>query len=1241
MKFGGTVSDDGACRSARAVVRPQPGARGATRPAIVLVALVVFALHLPCPAQFAWQTNHGFRSASLTVPTTGKAGFTLLPESQTRIAFTNHLADASAAANQILMGGSGVALGDVDGDGLCDLYLCQLEGDNALYRNLGGWRFENVTTRAGVACPNQFSTGCAFADVDGDGDLDLLVNALGVGTRLFLNNGRGAFTESAQPALRTSRGATSLALADVDGDGDLDLYVANYRTNTIRSTGMSVLNIAGRRVIRPEDREQYEITPEGLILEHGDVDVLFLNDGRGAFSPVPWTGGAFLDEDGRPLAAAPKDWGLSAMFRDIDGDGLPDLYVCNDFWSPDRLWLNRSTNSQVRFQAAPRQMLRHTSTFSMGVDFADLNRDGFDDFLVLDMLSRDHPRRLRQRSNMGAGASPADRLNDRPQAGHNTLFVNRGDGTFAELAQFAGLHASEWSWGVVFLDVDLDGYEDALITTGHVFDTQDADTETRLAARGPVSNEKAGDALLHFPRLHLPNVAFRNRSDLTFEECGAKWGFNQSGVSHGLALADLDNDGDLDVVVNNLNGAVSLYRNDSPAPRVAVRLKGNAPNTHGTGAKLKLTGGPVAQSQEMISGGRYLSSDDTLRAFAAGSATNLMLEVLWRSGSRSVVTNVRPNSVVEIDEAAASHILNPESRITPPPLFREVASFTHTHTDAPFDDFARQPLLPRRLSQLGPGVSWIDIDGDGREDLCVGSGRGGALSIFRNRGDGGFDAMRVGGPLANVADDQTTVLGWSATPGTTTLLVGQSNYETGDTNLPSVRRFEIAGGMSAKEPLPNLGASPGPLALADIDGDGDLDLFVGGRVIAGHYPKAAPSRLFRNEGGGFKAAQEWPALGLVSGAVFTDLDGDGFPELALACEWGPIRVFKNDKGTLAESTAAWGLDKFQGWWNGVTAGDFDGDGRMDLVAANWGRNTPAQEFLPEGWRVHFGDLAARGTTEIIKAIFDREHRRVAPWRDLDALAHSLPWLRERFSTHAAFAESSLEETLGESLPRAGELRVNWLDSTLFLNRGGRFEARPLPSEAQWAPAFAVCVADADGDGREDAFLSQNFFGVAENASRHDAGRGLWLRGDGRGGLTPMTGVQSRVMVYGEQRGAALCDFDADGRIDLAVSQNGAATKLFRNERATPGLRVRLRGPAGNLNGIGAVLRWGDGPARELHAGSGYWSQNSAVTVLARPTTPAKLAVRWPGGKTTVSDVPSGANEIAISAEGRVEQPGAR
>jgi len=586
----------------------------------------------------------------LNVPTRGKVGFARLPGSLTGITFTNRLSDAAAAANQIRMNGSGVAAGDVDGDGWCDLYFCGLEGGNRLYRNLEGWRFEDITDQAGVRCVGQYSTGAAFADVDGDGDLDLLVNAIGGGTELFLNDGKGHFQKATDAGLARKLGAMSMALGDVDGNGTLDLYVANYRSTTIRSTGLDLLEINGRLQLRPEDRDQFELTPQGGLFELGEPDFLYLNDGKGHFTPVPWTDGAFMDEMGKPLKEVPRDWGLSVMFRDINEDGAPDIYVCNDFFSPDRIWIN---DGKGHFQTLSPLALRCTSTFSMGVDFADINRDGHDDFLVVDMLSVEHRRRITQNQLSEAPFEAHPTAFERAQLKRNVLQLNRGDGTYAEIAQMSGLAASEWSWTAVFLDVDLDGYEDVLIPTGHDFDTQDSDAAERIKARPRSKNSRH---LLEYPRLSLPMQAFKNLGDLHCKEVAREWGFDRVGVRHGICCADLDNDGDLDLITNDLNDEAGVYRNEGTKPRVAVRLKGAGANTRGIGSKIWLYGGAVpVQSQEMICGGRYLSCDDALRVFAAGTETNRMrIEVRWRSGKRSVVEDVRANREYELDEKGAT-----------------------------------------------------------------------------------------------------------------------------------------------------------------------------------------------------------------------------------------------------------------------------------------------------------------------------------------------------------------------------------------------------------------------------------------------------------------------------------------------------------------------------------------------------------------------------------------------------------
>ncbi len=1258
-----------------------------------LFLMGVIILHYPASA-LDWKTIPGGRYAELPAPGHGRTGFTLLPPEATGVFFTNVVAQERHLTNQIYLNGSGVALGDVDGDGWCDIYFCGLDSPNKLYRNLGGWKFQDITEAAGVACPSLDATGAAFADLDGDGDLDLVVNSVGGGTHCFFNDGQGHFHESPTTGvLNPGRGGTSPALADMDGDGYLDLYVANYRTVTLRdqpNTRFTFKLIDGQPVVtaingRPPtgadltNRFNFKVVrgERGLSLaqeENGEPDALYRNLGGGRFALVPFTGGAFSDEQGRPLAEPPFDWGLSVIFRDLNEDGAPDIYVCNDFKSPDRCWLN---DGRGRFRAIAPLALRHICLSAMGLDVADINRDGHDDIFVLDMLSPVHERRFNQRIDIKPEALSAGQIDNRPQYPRNMLFVGRGDGTYAEVAQFSGLEATEWSWTPVFLDVDLDGYEDLLVATGFERDNMNVDALRQLEQ---MKREKSLSSLeqlrlrRNFPRLVLPNLAFRNLGNLRFANVSAEWGFNTPVISQGTALADLDNDGDLDVVVNNFNSVAGLYRNETAAPRLAVRLKGNPPNTHGIGGKIEITGGPVRQSQQIVCGGRYCSCDDAVRVFAAGALTNeLTIEVLWRSGTRSVVTGVKPNRIYEIAE---SEVQGPKSKVQSPKLKGSVVSgplsvanttdngqrttdhgplttdsnpqsaiaphfqdvsllLNHSHHEAPFDDFALQPLLPNRLSQLGPGVAWFDVDGDGWDGLLIGSGRGGTLAYYRNDGHGGFQRVDAAPFTDPVMGNQTTILGWRA-GGQAVLLSGSANFEAGQTNGTLARRYDPAG-HTVGDLLPGELSSTGPLAMADIDGDGELDLFVGGRVIAGRYPEPASSLMFRNHGGQFAPDEEnsrrLAKLGLVSGAVFSDLDGDGDPDLILACEWGPVRIFRNDHGTFTEVTDELGMGQYRGWWNGVTTGDFDGDGRLDIVASNWGQNTKYERYRRAPLRLFYGDLDGNGTVEVIEAFFDPSLNKLLPLQPFHQVAAALPLVRERVGTCTAYAQAGLEEIYGDLLKGAKELQANWLESTVFLNRGNRFEARALPLEAQLAPAFAVCVGDFDGDGREDIFLSQNFFATQPETSRCDAGRGLWLKGDGRGGFQAVPGQESGILVYGEQRGAALCDYDGDGRVDLVVTQNGAETKLYHNLGARPGLRVRLKGPPGNPQGIGAVLRLGTadqpGPARELHAGSGYWSQDSAVAVLAAPGAPARLWVRWPGGKETSVPVPPGAKEMVV------------
>ena len=518
------------------------------------------------------------------------------------------------------------------------------------------------------------------------------------------------------------------------------------------------------------------------------------------------------------------------------------------------------------------------------------------------------------------------------------------------------------------------------------------------------------------------------------------------------------------------------------------------------------------------------------------------------------------------------------------------------------------------------------------------------MAVYRNDGKGGFQRDNRALWADTVSRDQTGIVGW----GKAGFLAGSANYEDGQTSGSALNLFQ-AGKEQALEMLPAWDSSVGPLAAADYEGNGVLGLFVGARVKAGQYPVGAASRLYRQRDGRLVLDEAntgvLAGVGLVSGAVWSDLDGDGFPELILACEWGPLRIFHNDHGRLSATNFPLSftlgtpksegstLNELTGWWNGVSTADLDGDGRMDIIASNWGLNTKYRASAEHPRKMYYGDFRGGGSVDVIEAYYDERLRKEVPEREFEAVAEALPFLRGVFRTHRDFAIAGLAEVLGERAKQAREVSVNTLASMAFLNRTNGWMAQPLPFEAQIAPAFAVVVADFDGDGAEDVFLSQNFFATQPQTTRADAGRGVWLQGDGHGALTAVPGQRSGLAIYGEQRGAAAADYDHDGRVDLVVTQNGAPTRLFHNVGARPGLRVRLAGPPGNPTGVGATirLRFGQrwGPAREVHAGSGYWSQDSPVQVMGTPEAPSAVWVRWPGGYTQQVAIPPGAKEIEV------------
>jgi len=1190
---------------------------------LVLGACVLALCRVDAATQWVEEGDHQWRS--LEVSTGSGSGFTLLNPEQTGIHFRNKLGAEKSLQNQVYLNGSGVALGDINGDGLCDIYLCSLDGPNHLYLNRGNWKFEEAAKSYGVDCDGKDSTGTSLADLDGDGDLDLIVNTIHSGTLLFRNNGAGFSQALGQAAgMDKARGGMSVAIADIDEDGLLDFYVAHYRDTTLMDMPNAYFKfrtIGNRKVISTVNgiavkgsklENRFRLNERGGIEENGLPDVLYRNLGQFRFERNVVGGGRFMAANGAPLPGTLFEWGLSVMFRDINRDGHPDLYVCNDFDGEDRFWLNVG---QGRFRETPSLALRKTSMFSMGIDFADMNRDGLDDFIVVDMLNRDRWTRKNQMIPRVQYTPVPGKFNDQPQAMRNTLFLNRGFSLFSEIANFAGVAASDWAWCPMFIDVDLDGFEDLLVTNGVERNARHLDTIIKLRKQREsrtIANREILLARKIFPAQNTANVAFRNLGNLKFARAGSEWGFDAQGVSHGMASGDLDGDGDLDLVVNNMRSPAGIYCNNAAKPRIAVRLTGPGGNTRGIGARIEVAHGDKTQSQEMISGGRYLSSDDSLRVFAMPGPAQL--KVIWPNLKETVISQVESNRVYWVRYEPNS--LAPNNSGKPTPLFKQL-NFPEAkqHHESVSNDKQNQPLIPWTLGQDGPGVAWGDIDQDGWEDLGIGNGRGGAVMLYRNMAGKGFELFKPKTPFQKNPRDTLSVLIANGN-----LFQSLSNHDDGLAFGDMVSINQPKG--TALQKIAAKVASAGHLAMADIDGDGDLDLFVAARSMPNNYPQSASSWIYMNEGGEWRESAAWSKalrnVGLVSGAVFSNIDTDPLPDLLLACDWGTPKVFVNTGEGFLDHSEQYGLGKFTGFWRGIDVGDFNGDGDMDFVVTNWGLNSGYTASAEQPFIIYHGDLDEDGSREIIETEWGSDGK-LYPRRNLATLNVALPWLAEGISSYDHYARSTVEDVFNAArLAKMQRIEITTLQSMVFLQAGGGFEAKRLPTEAQFTASFSPVVADFNNDGLEDIVFSQNVFSVHREESRQDAGFGLLLLGRGDGGFKPATIAESGLAVFGEGRGAAAADFNHDGRTDLIISQNGAKPKLFLNQAKQRGLRVKLLGKEGNLLGIGAqiYLVFGDstGPLRTVRAGSGYLSQNSASQVLGGGDKAVALHVAWPSGK---------------------------
>ena len=1064
----------------------------------------------------------------LTAPGNGGPGFTLLDSRNHQVNFENRLDQAAWLNNQNLLNGSGVALGDFDRDGHCDIYLCSLSGSNRLYRNLGGWRFSDATS-SHVACRGVYSTGAGFADLNGDGWLDLLVLAMGSQNRVFINDGRGGFNE---PRIlegnnpRTS-GSTSFAIGDIDGDSDPDLYISNYGFKSILKDGGSITvnKINGRDIVTGRYANKIKII-DGELHEFGEQDDILINDGNGNFQVKKWETlvGGRIDGD-FPY----RDQGLAVAFRDLDGDMAPEIVVAND-GHPDRFFRN---NGRGSFQTYSAGQIRHLSYNSMGLDFADVNRDSVDDLVVVEMLATGRALRITQDKTAFPKAEYlANRNPDAwPQAGRNMLYMGRGDMTFTEAAYMMGLAASDWSWSSIFLDVDLDGFEDLLVTNGFEYDADDWDMQARLSRLKNLTPMQRKRSILLYPKLDTPNLAFRNQAGMSFVRMSAEWGFDSGADGHGMACGDLDNDGDLDLVVNNLNSFVSIYRNDCSSPRLAIQLKGQGGNTAGTGARLIVEGHEVAQSQEMISGGRYMSCDQSLRVFAAKRDSTHRVTVRWRSGQVSVLEGLVPGYRYLISHPPGSP---PDAPVVRP--VRKTAIFRQTrvqHDGKRFSPLVQQlqPGLPFDVRRLDPSILAMDMDGESGWNLLVSEGEKG-ITVFLADDNGGFDPgphhpWPSAGLVAGGPDLKGHVLALTRPP-----------------RLLKWSGGKLLTGQELKYP-----GEPRSAVFLDYDSDGDSDLFVGGGSAPGRYPVASRSALFENRSGTFVLSRShlelFSHLSLVTDAGSGDLDGDGAADLVVAQEWGSIRVFLNRDGVFEDATQGMGLHKYSGLWQCAHLADVNGDGRMDIVAGNFGANT-VYAMYPLPVRLAYLDIPDSETVSAFEFHYDKGFDDWLPTRKYSVAINVFPSMAHRIPTSSRYASTNMEQILGDAFQAFKHQEINFLTSVIFLNEGGTFSVQVLPDEIQASPVFGVCSGDFNGDDREDLFFAQNFFGVPEKFSRYDSGQGSLILG-GKGGLSKVLEAESSgIRLLGEQRSPVSVDFNGDGRLDIVLAERGGGIALLEN-----------------------------------------------------------------------------------------------